>query len=140
MNKSLALVATVLLLTAAGCKSSNSTTAATTTTSTTTRTTDTFTGSVPVGGHDFHSFTVTASGQIDVTLTTATPASAVMGISIGTPGDTVCPAVAGGSVRAAAGSTAQLSGMASPGTLCVDVKDVGGQASTVSYSVSVLHP
>ena len=139
MNKSFALAAITMLLGAAGCKTSNSTTA-TTPATTTTRTTDTFTGTVLVGGHDFHSFTVTASGQIDVTLTAATPASAVVGVSIGTPGDTVCPAVAGGSVKAAAGATVQLSGMASPGTLCVDVRDVGGQTSTVSYTVTVLHP
>ena len=139
MNKSFALAATVLLLATAGCKNSNSTTA-TTTPTTTARTTDTFTGTVAVGGHDFHSFTVTASGQIDVTLTAATPAAAVMGVRYGTPGGPVCPAVAGGSVKAVAGATAQLSGMASPGTLCVDVKDVGGQTSAVSYTVSVLHP
>ncbi len=141
MNKSFALAAITMLLGAAGCKTSNSTTATTTTTPTTTaRTTDTFTGTVAVGGHDFHSFTVTASGQIDVTLSAATPASAVMGVSIGTPGDTVCPAVAGGSVKAVAGVVVQLSGMASPGTLCVDVRDVGGQTSAVSYTVTVLHP
>ena len=140
MNKTFALAATVLLLATGGCKNSNSTTAATTTAPTTTRTTDTFSGAVPVGGHDFHRFTVIASGQIDVTLTAASPAAAVMGVSIGTPGDTVCPAVAGGSVKAVAGATAQLSGMASPGTLCVDVRDVGGQTSAVSYTVSVLHP
>ncbi len=140
MNKSFALAATVLLLATGGCKNSNSTTAATTTAPTTTRTTDTFSGAVPVGGHAFHRFTVIASGQIDVTMTATTPATAVMGVSIGTPGDTVCPAVAGGSVKAVAGATAQLSGMASPGTLCVDVRDVGGQTSAVSYTVSVLHP
>ena len=138
MNKSFALAALALLLGAAGCKSSSNTT---TTTSSTTRTTDTFTGTVPVGGHDFHSFTVSASGQIDVTLTAATPPSTVvMGLSIGTPGDGVCPAVAGGSVKTAAGATAQLSGIGSPGTLCVDVKDAGGQTATVSYTVTVLHP
>jgi hypothetical protein len=140
MNKSLALAAIALLLGAAGCKNSNDTTAASTTSSTT-RTTDTFSGTVQVGGHDFHSFAVTATGQIDVTLTAAAPpATVVMGVSIGTPGTTTCPALAGATVNAAAGTVAQLSGMATAGALCVDVRDVGNQPGPVNYTVTVLHP
>jgi hypothetical protein len=30
--------------------------------------------------------------------------------------------------------------MASPGTLCVDVYDVGNQSAPVSYTVTVTHP
>jgi hypothetical protein len=139
MNTRFALAAIALLVGAAGCNN-NSTTAATTT-STVTRTTDTFSGTVPIGGSDFHSFPVAVTGLIDVTLTAAAPPSAiVMGVSIGTPADGKCTALAGGLAKASAGASAQLFGLASPGTLCVDVHDVGNQSAPVSYTVTVTHP
>jgi hypothetical protein len=105
------------------------------------RTTDTFTGTVAVGGADFHSFPIAATGTVDVTLTSATPpASVVMGLSVGTPGTDRCIAVAGGSTQTPAGSSVQLSGIASPGTLCVDVHDAGELSAPVSYTVTVTHP
>lgn len=130
-----------LMLAAAGCGSS-STTSTTAATSTTTRTTDTYSGTVAVGGDDFHSFSVSASGTVDVTLTAAAPpATVVMTLSLGLPtADGKCTPLAGASVRTAAGSTVQLSGLASPSTLCVDVRDAGSQSSAVAYTVTVIHP
>jgi hypothetical protein len=64
-----------------------------------------------------------------------------MGLSVGLPGDGgKCIALAGASTTASAGSSVQLSGMASPATLCVDVHDVGNQTAPVSYTVTVTHP
>jgi hypothetical protein len=127
-----------LLIGAAACGSSPSTS---TTTPTVTRTTDTFSGTVAVGGRDFHSFTITTTGTIDVTLTAATPPSTiVMGVNVGIPANSLCPAMAGASTQTAAGTTVQLSGIASPGLLCVDVHDVGNQSAPVSYTVTVTHP
>ena len=130
-----------LLLAAAGCHN-NSTTSSTAATSTTTRTTDTFSGTVAVGGDDFHTFSVSASGTVDVTLTAAAlPASVVMTLSLGLPtADGRCSALTGASMKTAAGGTVQLSGVSSPSTLCVDVRDAGNQASPVAYSVTVTHP
>ena len=140
MNKGVVLFAIALLVGAAGCGSTDNTTAATTT-PTVTRTTDTFSGTVQVRGRAFHSFPVGATGQIDVTLTAATPPSTiVMGISIGIPGDGTCPALAGASANVVAGASVQLSGMASAGTFCVDVHDVGNQSAPISYTVTVTHP
>jgi len=140
MKASFALAAIALLVGAAACNKDN-TTAATPTTPAVTRTTDTFSGTMPIGGSAFHSFTVTVTGTIDVTLTAATPpATIVMGVSVGTPADGKCTALPGASVNASAGASAQLSGLASPGTLCVDVHDVGNQTAPVSYTVTVVHP
>ena len=122
-------------LTAIGCSGSSSTA----TTAATTQTTETFSGSVPVKGSDSHNFSVSASGTVLVTLTVANPADAVMGVGIGTPSGASCALLVGASVKTAAGTTAQLSGLVSPGALCVQVYDVG-QASTVSYTVTVTHP
>jgi hypothetical protein len=131
-------IALALAIGASACGSSDSTTS---TTPTVARTTDTFTGTVAVGGRDFHSFTITATGTVDVTLTAATPpATIVMGLNIGIPGDSKCPAMAGASTLTAAGASVQLSGIASPGLLCVDVHDVGNQSLPVSYTVTVTHP
>ena len=122
----------------AACNGTSNTTAATTST---TRTTETFSGTVTVGGSDVHNFAVTATGAVDVTLTAAAPpATVVMGISVGIPADGKCPALAGGSTNASAGTTVQLSGLASAGTLCVDVHDAGSQSDTVNYTISVTHP
>jgi len=127
-----------LAIGASACGSSGSTS---TTTPTVARTTDTFTGTVAVGGRDFHSFTITATGTVDVTLTSATPpATIVMGLNIGIPGDSKCPAMSGASTLTAAGANVQLSGIASPGLLCVDVHDVGNQSVPISYTVTVTHP
>jgi hypothetical protein len=137
MRKARAFFAAALVaLVGAGCNGTSNTTAATTTT---TRTTETFSGTVTVGGRDVHNFSVTATGAIDVTLTAATP-SAPMGISVGIPADGKCPALAGASTTASAGTTAQLSGLASAGTLCVDVHDAGSQPDTVIYTISITHP
>jgi len=135
----LVAAALVVLLSVAGCGSSGTPPAATT--PTVPRTTDTFSGTVAVRGSDFHSFSVSATGPIDVTLTAATPPSTiVMGLSIGMVADSRCVALAGASGQAQAGTAAQLSGIASPGTLCVDVHDSGDQSAPVSYTVTVTHP
>ena len=46
----------------------------------------------------------------------------------------------GATTSAAAGASVQLSGLASPATLCVDVHDIGNQTAPVSYTVTVTHP
>ena len=131
-------LAIALAIGVSACSGSDSTAS---TTPTAARTTDTFAGTVAVGGRDFHSFTIAATGTVDVTLTAAAPpATIVMGLNIGIPGDSKCPAMAGASTLTAAGTSVQLSGIASPGLLCVDVHDVGNQSLPVSYTVTVTHP
>jgi len=118
------------------CTKSTSSSASSTAPST--KTTETFTGTVAVKGSDIHAFTVSASGQVDVTLTTANP-SVPLGLLIGTASGSACAAVAGGSVVASPGSTAQLSGFLSPAAYCVAAFDPGGLAQSVSYTVTVAH-
>jgi hypothetical protein len=103
----------------------------------TTRTTDTFSGTVQVGGSAFHSFPVTQTGTIDVDLTAA---SVAMGIAIGTPGDAGCTPLAGASGTVVAGPTPQLTGLTTAGTLCVQIRDVGQATGPVTYTVTVTHP
>ncbi len=108
---------------------------------TATRTTDTFSGTVQVGGAVFHSFPVSKTGTTDVTLTAASPPpTVVMGLAIGTPGDAGCTPLAGASANVVAGSTPQLTGVTTAGTLCVQIRDVGQQTAPVTYTVTVTHP
>lgn len=138
--KGVVSLALVFALTAAACGGGSSKTGTTTTPSVTVKT-DTFDGTVPIRGSDFHTFAVTQTGEVDVTLSAAGPPSTiVMGLGIGTSGNSTCTLLAGASTNTQAGSTAQLMGKISPGTLCVQVYDVGNQTATVNYTVTVSHP
>ena len=133
------LLAVFVAAVAPACNKSATPTAATSPAAT--RTTDTFSGTVTAGGRDIHNFPVTAEGAIDVTLTAVAPASAtVMGVSLGMAGDNGCAVLAGASTLTAAGTAAQLSGIVTAGTMCVEVYDAGTLTATVSYTVTVLHP
>jgi hypothetical protein len=123
----------------AACGGSNPTSGVTT--PSVTRTTDTFSGTVPVAGSTFHSFRVAQTGTTEVTLTTASPpATVVMGLALGIVDDAGCTRLTGASQNTAAGSTPQLAGLTSTGTLCVQIRDVGNQTVLVNYTVSVTHP
>ncbi|HWW85349.1 MAG TPA: hypothetical protein VNZ26_17185 [Vicinamibacterales bacterium] len=91
-----------------------------------------------VKSSDTNTFSVSQTGEVDVTLTTTTPASATLGLGLGT--GSPCSILAGGSVTAQAGSTPQLTGKATPGTLCVQVYDPGNDTGPVTYTLTVAHP
>ncbi|MBI3401878.1 MAG: hypothetical protein HY048_10700 [Acidobacteria bacterium] len=130
---------------AVGCSQSSDTSNATPTTTTaptTTPTTENFTGTVPVGGADVKPFNILlANGQLNIILTAAGPPPTIqMGLGVGSYSGTTCTIFQGGSVITAAGATAQLAGTAiSAGQYCVQVSDVGNQASPVTYAVTVIH-
>jgi hypothetical protein len=129
----------VALLAAAAC--GGSTPSGSATTPSVTRTTDTFSGTVQVAGNAFHSFRVAQTGTTEVTLTAAGPPSTiVMGVALGTVDDSGCTRLSGASLNTPAGSTPQLAGLTSGGTLCVQIRDVGNQTGPVTYTVSVTHP
>jgi len=129
----------VMLAVAAPACSKNSATA--TTSASVARTTETFTGTVQTAGSDSHDFTVSQTGQVDVTLTAAGPPSTiVMGLGVGLPAGSTCAPFAGASTSAQAGATAQLSGTISPGVLCVEIRDIGNQTAPVAYTITITHP
>jgi hypothetical protein len=140
LSTRLALAAVILsLLAGAACSSNNNT--PTTPSQTITLTTDTFSGTVPVGGSDFHTFNVAQSGELDVTLTAAGPPATIsMGLGVGSLVSNACQLITGAFGTFQAGSTAQISGTAGAGTFCVMVYDVGNQAASINYTVSVAHP
>jgi hypothetical protein len=128
-------VALALLVPLAGCGSSPSTTAPSTTV------TETFSGTVAVAGSDFHTFSASRAGDVSVTLTAAGPPATIpMGVGIGIPSGATCTLVPGASTITAAGTSAQLVGLISNGTLCVQVYDASHQTDAVTYAVTVVHP
>jgi hypothetical protein len=103
--------------------------------------TETFTGTVPVGGSDSHQFVVAQGGEVDVTLTAAgPPATIFMGIGLGAPSTATCPHTFGELRSVQAGPNIAGNVFLNAGTYCVDVFDVGNQAVPVTYTVTVAHP
>ena len=107
--------------------------------------TDTFTGTLEVGGTHDHTFTVTKTGEVDITLTSISgagvPSTVFVGLFVGTPSGDVCTLIQGfgGSVQANL-TTPQITGNANAGSFCVEIKDVGNLAASVDYSITVAHP
>jgi hypothetical protein len=103
--------------------------------------TETFSGTVPVGGSDYHDFTVNSEGAVNVTLTTAGPPSdVVMGLAVGLPTGTSCAPLEDASIHTAAGTSIQLPGLVTASTMCVVVSDIGNDTAAVNYTVTVAHP
>ena len=100
--------------------------------------TDTFSGSFGQGGSDTHSFTVQQAGNVDVTLTVEGPVTTLtIGLGVGNWNGSTCSIVGG--TNAVQGTV--FSGTATPGTLCVQVWDVGNVVSptVVTYTITVAH-
>ena len=104
--------------------------------------TETFSGTVPVGvgNSDIHTFTVTLSGDVAVTMTAAGPPPTIsMGVGVGSMSGSTCSLLSGGSGTFQAGTSTQLSGIIAQGAYCVVVFDVGNASVPVSYTVTVTH-
>ena len=133
-----------IALAAAGCSSGGTSLPASATPApapTPVATTETFNGTVAVGGNDVHPFTVTTSNlNLSVTLTAAGPPSTIfMGLGVGTYSGTTCSLLSSGATTAQAGTAAQLSGTITAGAYCVAVFDVGNQSAPVTYTAVVTH-
>ncbi len=101
--------------------------------------TETFSGTLTIGGNNLHQFQVGQIGGLKVTLNTVTPSAAVQ-LSVGTPSNATgtCSPLSG--LTVVAGPDAQISGTATiRGSFCVSVADVGNLVESVNYTVTVLH-
>jgi len=106
-------------------------------------TSQTFTGTVDVGGTSSNTaFVVAQSGEVDITVQAlGPPANIIMGLAVGIPstvdGTCAAPASSGQSVQA---SSTPLVGSLAAGTYCVKIYDIGYQTAQISYTVVVAHP
>src|SRR2546428_13122555 len=137
MNRIISIVPIVLALalTAAACHKNSATT---TTTPSPTQTTETFNGTVPVRGSASNNFTVANSGRVDVTLTAASPpATVVMGLGVGTPGDAGCTVLPGASTNTTAGTAGPMSGTGDTRSPSVTIYDAWDQTPGATYTLTL---
>lgn len=138
-----------LALVAAACNEPElvSPTAPTTTTTATTGAaaptfTETFVGTVPVGGYSFYSFTVTVYGTVDVTLNSVqgpfVPPTVMLGLGLGTPSGEDCATMA--TVITASGTVIHMTQTLNPGVACVRVYDVGNLFGPATFNVTIAYP
>ena len=100
-----------------------------------------FTGTVQPLSDDSHTFVVSQSGEVDITLTAAGPPATIqMGIGLGNPTGNTCPHNVSETKYIQAGTSAQVSTTLSPGTYCVDVFDFGNAAQPITYAITVAYP
>ena len=100
--------------------------------------TDTFASFLAIRGSSAHTFPVSKSGTIVVTLTSVTP-SFMVGVGIGIPSSTTC--ILSISSNATAGSTPPITVPVDAGTYCVEVYDAGAlNVPGVAFSMTIAHP
>jgi len=101
--------------------------------------TDTFTGQMAPGGSAMHQFVASANGTVTITLTTTDPASTLVGLGIGIPGNNFGTCDLTKTVQTRPGAAAQLSASVEAGDYCAGTFDIGGLGTRgvlVTYTVA----
>ena len=129
----------------ASCGKSTSTTSPTSTTTTTDSVTETFNGTLPVGGSAFYSISIATAGTVTATLTTIggdqVPSSVMVNLGIGTPSQFNCSTTPTQvQVSGTAGVPASVSASEQPGVFCVLISDIGNLFAPASFTVTIAHP
>jgi hypothetical protein len=103
-------------------------------------TSQTFTGTVNVGGSSSNTtFVVAQSGEVDITVSAmGPPANIIMGINIGIPNAADGSCVAPASTTQVQASATPLVTSSTAGTYCVKLYDVGFMSAPINYTV--IHP
>jgi hypothetical protein len=103
-------------------------------------TTSTFATFLSLGGSSTHTFTVSQSGTVSLTLTSVTP-SVPIGMAIGIPGASSSMCSLTSSLTATAGSTPQITIPVDAGTYCDEAYDAGAVIGPgVAFSITIVHP
>lgn len=89
------------------------------------------------GGTSSLSFTVTAAGTINVTMTSA---GSIVGLGVGLPRVSGGGCRLGVSVNSGGGSAPQISTQADAGQYCVQVFDLGTLTDPISFTLTIDHP
>jgi hypothetical protein len=138
-------MAVVLLTLTSACSKDDSPTAPTdTSTSTVAAPTisESFAGTLPVGGARFYAFTVVEYGTVNVTLTSVggpnVPSTLWLGLGIGTPTAQECTTST--AVNTQSGSSPQVTGTYAPGIYCARVTDIGNLVAPAAFAVTIDHP
>ncbi|MGQ0732982.1 MAG: hypothetical protein ACT4QD_04920 [Acidobacteriota bacterium] len=104
--------------------------------------TEEFTGTVPVGGFAFYSFSVGQFGTVNLNYSRASgagvPGTVWLGMGLGTPSGEDCATTT--NVNVPPGTAPQLTGNYNPGVYCVRVFDIGNLFAAANFTVVISHP
>jgi hypothetical protein len=136
------LIASTLV---SACGKSASTTSPTSTTTTADSLTETFSGTLPVGGSAFYSISLATAGTVTATLTdiggNEVPPSVMVNLGIGTLSQFNCSATP---TEVQVSGTAQVptsvSASEQPGVFCVLISDIGNLFAPATFTVTINHP
>ena len=107
-----------------------------------TLTTETFSGTLPVGGSRFYSFTVPQIGSTTATLLSlkqnGEDISVFVILGLGAPRGTDCLLLDGRQVTT--GVAPQVSLSPDPGVYCARIADAGNLTGPVDFSINIVHP
>jgi len=104
--------------------------------------TETFSGTLAVGGARFFSFSVAVYGTVNLTLTSlggrTDPSDVTVGLGLGVPRGTGCATASNATTTA--GSSPQVSSTAAAGVYCARVYDTGTLTAPTAFVVTIAHP
>lgn len=104
--------------------------------------TEAFTGTVPVGGSKFYSFTTSTYGTIQVTLVSMggdfVPPTVMMSVGLGQPSGTDCATTT--TLNTGPGTAVQITGAYQAGVYCAKVADIGNLFAPASFAVVIAYP
>lgn len=140
------LLETALLLSVAGAGCGSSTTSPTPVTPTQTPAapsiTETFAGTLAVGGSRFYSFSVGQYGTVNVTLAQLTgafdPVTTTVVLGLGRPAGTGCGVAT--TATATPSDTPQASSTLDAGVYCVRISDTDVLTAPATFSITIAHP
>ncbi len=98
--------------------------------------TDTFTGTLDVGGGNLHNFNAVKNGELTVTVRIVTP-NEPFAIVIGQGSGSNCQFVDSGNL---VGQGSVLNGTVAPGPYCLGAYDAGSLTTSLTYTIDVNHP
>jgi hypothetical protein len=103
-----------------------------------------FTGILNPKGSSFYTFSVTQAGTVTATVASLSTSTfnptpgLVVGLGFGTPVGTGCQMTT--SLQTSAGLASQLSAASGPGTVCINIFDVGRVAASTTFVVRIDYP
>jgi hypothetical protein len=122
---------------------SNTTTTTATTTVASPTVSESFTGTLAVGGFKFYTFNIAANGTVNVTLNsvvgTGVPSTVQVGLGIGQPSGIDCAATTSVTTGSAFAKP-QTTGVFGPGVFCVRISDVGNLFAPAAFNITIAHP
>jgi hypothetical protein len=132
----------MLALASAACNGGTTTTSPASSSISPPTATETFAGTLPVGGTAFYSFKVLLNGTVNVTLVSVTGTDVDPAVSlelnVGQPNGTGCSTLTVVNVQAGV-STPQLSLTEAPGRYCARLQDLGTLVAPATFTITIDH-